>query len=147
MWPLSLVLGLGLISSKCFATQLIEPNDLDEEHLRDARKRKNINNIWVVLQGSYLMHSKSIKSITYSWILAVYASCLNTDNGAQDNNDIRDDRNATCMNYKDITKCGVYDNENFKAREMCCVCGGGKRMRYPGNQFLVWLEFLKISLN
>ena len=96
------------------------------------------------------MHSKSFKSITYSWILAVYDSCLNTDNGVQDNNDYDYEdygKNGTCLDYYDINDCGRYDNENFKAKEMCCVCGGGKRMRYQGNQFLVWLEFLKISLN
>ena len=94
------------------------------------------------------MHSKSFKSITYSWILAVYDSCLNTDNGAQDDYDtLYDYRNLTCMDYFDIDDCGKHDNDDFKAKEMCCICGGGKRMRYQGNQFLVWLEFLKISLN
>jgi len=108
MWPICLVLGLGLISSKCFAKQLIEPNDLDEEHLRDARK--------------------------------LYDSCLNTDNGAQDNREPVDYRNGTCMDYRRVSDCGKYDNDNFTAGEMCCVCGGGKRMRYQDSCVLMPID-------
>jgi len=111
MWPICLVLGLGLISSECFAAQLIEPNDLDEDHLRVARK--------------------------------LYDSCLNTDNGVQDNNDYDYEdygKNGTCLDYYDINDCGRYDNENFKAKEMCCVCGGGKRMRYQDSCVLMRID-------
>ena len=27
-------------------------------------------------------------------------------------------------------ECGDYDHDDFKANEMCCACGGGRRARY-----------------
>jgi hypothetical protein len=47
--------------------------------------------------------------------------CVDTNNGATDRFD--DD----CAAYEDWPLfCGSFDTEDFKAEEMCCVCGGGK---------------------
>jgi len=50
----------------------------------------------------------------------VYDSCQNTDNGA------RDVYGDGCYAYDEHdSDCGAYDDDDFKASKMCCVCGGG----------------------
>jgi len=55
----------------------------------------------------------------------VYASCLNTDNGAEDS------AGDGCEEYEDEGgkdeegDCGAHDDDDFEANKMCCVCGGG----------------------
>ena len=52
--------------------------------------------------------------------IAVYDSCLNTDNGA------RDKWGNGCYYYDYKSDCGGrYDNDDFKSDLVCCVCGGG----------------------
>jgi len=49
----------------------------------------------------------------------VYASCLNTDNGAEDSD------GDGCEEYEDPDDCGAYDDDDFEANKVCCTCGGG----------------------
>jgi len=58
MWPICLVLGLGLISSKCFAAK---PNDFDEEHLSVAR---NISNA----RYSFIATNATFEHIDGTWL-------------------------------------------------------------------------------
>ena len=30
-----------------------------------------------------------------------------------------------CSSYE-IADCGTQDNDDFKSKEMCCICGGGR---------------------
>jgi len=52
--------------------------------------------------------------------------CANTDNGAKDSS------GDVCASYVPVAKavaewCGVYDDADFKSKEMCCSCGGGNK--------------------
>lgn len=53
--------------------------------------------------------------------------CTDTNNGAKDRN------GSDCSNYpppninSDYALCGLYDDNDFQARDMCCRCGGGDR--------------------
>ena len=48
-------------------------------------------------------------------------SCRNTDGGATDS------YGDSCAAYKGYTGwCGLYDDDDFTANSMCCVCGGGE---------------------
>jgi len=52
--------------------------------------------------------------------------CANTDNGAKDSG------GDGCATYVPVAKavkewCGVYDDADFKSKEMCCSCGGGNK--------------------
>ena len=52
--------------------------------------------------------------------IAVYDSCLNTDNGAKDS------FGNGCDYYDYESDCGGnYDDDDFKSDLMCCACGGG----------------------
>ena len=48
--------------------------------------------------------------------------CIDTDNGATDTNEM------TCADFYtpyapyDSTICGIYDDDDFSANTMCCVC-------------------------
>ena len=38
-----------------------------------------------------------------------------------------DSRSGGCMQYmEDPLSCGLYDDEDFTANELCCACGGGE---------------------
>jgi len=50
MWPICLVLGLSLISSKCFAAK---PNDFDEEHLSVARNISNARYSFIATNATF----------------------------------------------------------------------------------------------
>ena len=56
----------------------------------------------------------------------MYVSCLNSDNGEEDNQGNR------CEDYN-YDWCGLYDTANFKSDEMCCVCGGGSKLANNDN--------------
>jgi len=45
--------------------------------------------------------------------------CTDSDNGKKDKD------GDGCNRYKDVW-CGIYDDNDFNSRSMCCVCGGGK---------------------
>ena len=49
-------------------------------------------------------------------------ACLDTNNGATDS------YGAGCYAFYGIhvDECGTTDDNDFKAFEMCCACGGGK---------------------
>ena len=49
-------------------------------------------------------------------------ACYDTDLSFADNGDDKCDWYATGTNY---FACGAYDDDDFKANEMCCACGGG----------------------
>ena len=52
----------------------------------------------------------------------VYHGCVDTDNGASDQD------GATCLMYAaDSGYCGNHDDNDFLSSEMCCGCGGGSR--------------------
>ena len=45
-----------------------------------------------------------------------------------DLDDVHDRRQHTCESYtSDPYYCGVFDDEDFSAFELCCECGGGRR--------------------
>jgi len=46
--------------------------------------------------------------------------CVNTDSG------VTDSSNNGCSSYL-VGQCGRHDDADFKASEMCCLCGGGNR--------------------
>ena len=59
--------------------------------------------------------------------------CENQAFGAKDNG------NDGCSWYgrrNRSDKCGDFDDADFSAREMCCVCGGGKQVAYFIESFL-----------
>ena len=47
-----------------------------------------------------------------------FTECKNTDNGATDVD------GHGCSIYREPL-CGLYDDDDFESKEMCCVCGGG----------------------
>ena len=59
-------------------------------------------------------------------------SCVDRDNG------ITDKQGETCKWYTDSVPrvgellCGIADDDDFKAKEACCVCGGGGNTDKPG---------------
>ena len=44
--------------------------------------------------------------------------CRNKDDG-------RNDTNGNDCDKYDLSNCGIHDDDDFKADDMCCVCGGG----------------------
>jgi len=53
------------------------------------------------------------------------------------NNGITDDYGADCAWYENFGKneCGLHEfNSDFKAEEMCCICGGGSTGGSDGGQ-------------
>merc|ERR1711879_120649 len=52
-----------------------------------------------------------------------FQQCSNSDNGKTD----RAGRGCTSYNAQGFIDCGRYDTSDFKAAEMCCICGGGSR--------------------
>jgi len=54
-----------------------------------------------------------------------YPFCDNTNNG------FTDDAGDGCRYYVfNLSECGEWDNDNFKANEVCCACGGGEQFDY-----------------
>ena len=47
-------------------------------------------------------------------------SCANTDNG-------KTDQYGDSCNQYILGMCGHWDDDDFKANDMCCNCGGGFR--------------------
>ena len=47
--------------------------------------------------------------------------CSNTDNGNAD----ASGSSETCSTYT-LSRCGKYDDDDFKSNEMCCICNGGE---------------------
>jgi len=43
--------------------------------------------------------------------------CVDSDNGKTDSAE------GGCNTYLEVSDCGKYDDEDFKAKELCCVCG------------------------
>ena len=55
-------------------------------------------------------------------------TCRNTDNGEVDSS------GDPCTWYDDVNnqwQCGYHDDDNFRANEMCCACGGGTGTSEP----------------
>ena len=44
------------------------------------------------------------------------------------NEDSEDKSNFGCERYNNLLPyhCGIFDDEDFNANEMCCACGGGR---------------------
>ena len=60
--------------------------------------------------------------------------CVDTDNG------ILDDEGKGCIGYNVYPfSCGKHDDDDFVAREMCCVCGGGTDVH--SGKVLYWNEW------
>ena len=56
--------------------------------------------------------------------------CSNTDNGAQGNYGVTCEWYDRFNYYPELRKyCGKHDNDNFKAKQMCCAC---KKWPFPG---------------
>ena len=49
----------------------------------------------------------------------------NWEISCEDNLDSLDSRYLDCTSYNENTACGIYDDEDFTASEMCCLCGKG----------------------
>ena len=47
--------------------------------------------------------------------------CVNSDNGKTD-----EDGDGCSYYDSSMGECGEYDDDDFKAKELCCSCGGGK---------------------
>ena len=58
--------------------------------------------------------------IEVSPLAPILKSCRDTDNGATDR-----DGDACVVYNRNPAWCGGYDDGDFKAKEMCCVCDGG----------------------
>ena len=43
------------------------------------------------------------------------------------------------------TKCGAADDEDFKAKEMCCACGGG--ITRKSSKLIITISNLSITIN
>ena len=41
---------------------------------------------------------------------------------------------TTCPHHSNASYCGWYDDEDFKAEDFCCICGGGRTCE--GTNFL-----------
>ena len=66
------------------------------------------------------------------------ASCSHTDNG------IVDSSGDTCKWYDDYKEaCGFYDTKEFRAKEMCCSCGGGSGSGSDAPQWEFDLDYEK----
>ena len=50
----------------------------------------------------------------------VIGKCWNT------NGDKTDRDGDSCSAYTSAAGCGKYDDDDFKSRSMCCICGGGR---------------------
>jgi hypothetical protein len=57
--------------------------------------------------------------------------------------DARDSRGGFCDdgNYDSGNICGLYDNAEFTANQMCCHCGGGFSWDQEKHTFRVNLQF------
>jgi len=56
----------------------------------------------------------------------IASRCVDSDKGSTD------DGGDTCEYYKeDVDACGLYDDEDFTANNMCCACGGGMMVAAP----------------
>ncbi|CAK9060130.1 unnamed protein product [Durusdinium trenchii] len=47
--------------------------------------------------------------------------CVDMDSGATDRGD------TTCEDYNGYDACGLFDDSDFRAMDLCCTCGGGSR--------------------
>ena len=81
----------------------------------------------IVFSFTYL---SLLNAFTISHIFA--GSCVDLDEG------IRDKQGEHCKWYTDSVPgvgevlCGIADDDDFRANEACCVCGGGGDLLNPG---------------
>lgn len=57
--------------------------------------------------------------------LLLQAKCADTNGNAIDKDGYDCDRYRV-RTINDPKMCGKYDDQDFKAKEMCCICGGGR---------------------
>ena len=83
-----------------------------------------------VLSNIKFKYLSLINALTIFHIFA--GSCVDKDNG------ITDKQGETCKWYTDSVPrvgellCGIADDDDFSAKEACCVCGGGGDAHKPG---------------
>ena len=73
--------------------------------------------------GVDLSNPSLVQATYYLQVRFAYGGdfCTDTDNGATD-------RNGSVCNQYVLSECadvGPYDDADFRATEMCCICGGG----------------------
>ena len=106
--------------------------------VRNATKLVEYAKTQVCYSLSFLRIMRNIKFKYLSLINAltifhIFAgSCVDKDNG------ITDKQGETCKWYTDSVPhigellCGLADDDDFSAKEACCVCGGGGDTHKPG---------------
>ena len=80
----------------------------------------------LIISGATKIQSNYLKTCHFSYLSFIGSECTNTDNGATDS------YGDSCEWYDfdewkawvDPEDCGLYDDEDFTANEMCCECGG-----------------------
>jgi len=115
MWPICLVLGLCLISSQCFAANLIEPNDSDEEHLSVARNISE-NTRYTSFNGSSFMHSDNTSLF---W-------CMKIGNGADESCEPYCTNEPLCLGYATMAQYGIcllYPKKPTDGSDYICSTG------------------------
>jgi hypothetical protein len=78
--------------------------------------------VWTVLHQQTTDYDTPLRRTTSTpWMyIAEGSTCRNMDDDAVD------DHGYDCFTYSMYPSgCGVYDDEDFTASEMCCACGGG----------------------
>ena len=61
----------------------------------------------------------------YVFDFSFQGKCIDTNGNATDVDRYDCERYRVYMS-QDSKICGKYDNQDFKSKEMCCVCGGGR---------------------
>jgi len=93
-----------------------------------------------LFHGEYVLHHTP--QLTRVVVPGDDPFCHDTDNGALDSGYL------SCFPKYGYSSsyCGVHDNSDFNATEMCCYCGGGNFDGSSGTENALTLEYLVTSL-
>ena len=85
-------------------------------------------------------------------MLTQKGDCLDTTGGEDDEGQpftITDSQGNGCDVYTsdDVTRCGNYDDEDFKATSMCCGCKGNILIRFIWTVRMPFYQFVLKNLN